>query len=390
MRRKLMIPGPVDIWDDALEVMGRPITPHYGDEWIGLYRETIQLLKTVFQTTNDIHILVSSGSGAMDACIGSLFMTGERVATVCNGPFINRTIEILDGYGIEPVRVESQWGRAADIEAMRRLLDSRADIHGIAVVANDTGVGVRNPVKELAQLAHEHNVPIFVDAISGLGGYSLPVDDWELDAVCASSNKCLEGPPGLGILSLSPRACKRIDTTRQNRNHGWYLNLSVWRDYVEDPAWADWHPYPITLATGLILALRASLKRIVEQETLEGHWARFTWAQQVVRTGLRAVGFRLVADDDAASPSVTSVWKRDDMEVPEFIQFMDHKHGYMVAAGTGSLSRNAFRISHMGKASTKEYLLPFLLGVEDFLRYKGADVSIGQSLVGLSADNSWY
>lgn len=391
-REKLMIPGPVDVWDDTREAMGKPITPHYGDEWIDLYWETTDLIKQVFQTKNDIYMLVSSGSGAIDACLGSMFHTGEKVALVCNGPFANRTIEILDGYGIGVVRVESAWGKAADVDKMRDTLRVQPDIAGVAVVANETGTGVKNPVKELADLAHEHDLPIFVDAVSGMGGYDIPVDEWELDAVATSANKCLESYPGVGLLSVSERAWKLIDAKKENRNHGWYTNLSAWKDdYVNNPVWADWHPYPITLCCNVILALRASLKRIIEEETLEGHFARFAWAQQVVRAGMRNIGCDLVAIEEDASPTVTSIWKRDDMEVKELVAYMGETHGFMMAGATGELAGKVFRISHMGRASTKDYLFPCLLGIEDFLRTaKGIDIRVGASLVGLADNTPWY
>jgi len=382
-RQKLMIPGPVDLWEESLEVMAKPVMPHYGDEWIALYWETIGLLKKVFQTANDVYILPSSGSGAIDACVGSMFCTGEKVAAICNGGFMDRTIRVLGGYGIEVVRVESDWDRAADVDKLRHTLETEPDIAGVAVVANDTITSVRNPVDQLASLAHEFDLPIFVDAISGMGGYDLPMDAWDLDAVCVSSNKCLEGAPGLGILSVSPRAWKLIDAKKGMRHHGWYTNLSVWKEHREDPAWSSWHPYPVTLATGVILSLRASLKRIIEQETLQGHWARYAWAQHVVRTGLRNMGFTMFAPDDVASPTVTTSWKRDDMEVSDFIKFMGREHGFMIAGVFGELDGKVFRIAHMGKASTREYVLPFMIGVEDFVRRKGVNVPIGASLVGL-------
>jgi aspartate aminotransferase-like enzyme len=391
-RKKLMIPGPVDVWDDTLDAMGKPITPHYGDEWIALYWELIGLVKQVFQTQNDIYLLVSSGSGAMDACLGSMFYTGEKVAVVCNGPFANRTIEILNGYGIQVVRVESAWGKAADVDKMRDALRAQPDIAGVAVVANETGTGVKNPVQELAQVAHERDLPIFVDAVSAMGGYSIPVDEWELDAIATSSNKCLESFPGVGLLSVSERAWKLIDAKKHDRHHGWYTNLSAWKDdYVNHPAWGDWHPYPITLCTNVMLALRASLKRIIEEETLAGHFARFAWAQSVVRAGMRQIGCDLVAVEEDASPTVTSIWKRDDMEVSEMIKYMGAEHGFMMAGATGELTGKVFRISHMGRASTKDYLFPCLLGIEDFLRSKkGIDIPVGASLVGLKDYTPWY
>src|SRR5690606_26463487 len=90
---------------------------------------------------------------------------------------------------------------------------------------------VRNPVQALAEVAHERDLPIFVDAISGMGGYNLPVDEWDLDVVCTSSNKALEVPPGLGIISVSPRAWEIIESKKERSHRSWYLNLSTWKTY---------------------------------------------------------------------------------------------------------------------------------------------------------------
>ena len=126
------------------------------------------------------------------------------------------------------------------------------------------------------------------------------------------------------------------------------------------------------------------MKRIVEEETLPGHFARLANARDVMRKSLRNMGFEMVADDAWASPTVTSVYKRDEMTVEEFIQFMDDKHGIMVAGAVRDLAGKVFRVSHMGRASTQEYLIPFLFGVEDFLRHKGIDIPVGASMVGLA------
>lgn len=383
-RRKLMIPGPVDVFDDTLSAMGQPVIPHYGDQWIELYWETIGLIKRLFQTENDVFILTSSGSGALDAGFGSLLYTGEKALIVYNGVFGWRLQEVVEGYGIVPVIVNFPWGEPADPQVIRERLKKDDDIRCVAVVANETSTGVVNPVKELVEVAHEANIPILVDAISAMGGYDLPVDAWDIDICCTVANKCLETPPALGLISVSQRAWEIIQAKAGDRHHGWYLNLSVWRQYVEDPDWGKWHPYPVTMATSNILALRASLKRIVEEETLPGHFARLQKARDVTRKSLRALGFKMVADDAYASPTVTSVYKRDEMTVDEFIQFMDRKHGIMVAGAVRDLAGKVFRISHMGRASTTEYLMPFLFGVEDFLRYKGVDVPVGASMVGFS------
>jgi aspartate aminotransferase-like enzyme len=392
----------VDIFDETLDTLAEQVLPHYGGDWSPIYWATIEMLQQVFQTKNDIAIFTSPGSGAVETSVASLFARGEKVAAVSNGPFANRKIEIMRHFGIEVIEVTSAWGAPVDLDKMRATLRSHSDVAGITVVANETGTGVRNPVQQLAQLAHEHDLPILVDAVSGMGGYHLPVDEWELDLVCTSSNKALEVPPGLGIISVGPRAWDLIEAKKERSYRGWYYNLSTWKAYRDAGQKSSFSsmrnvgaarsalapiPSPTTQATGLIAALHTSLKRIIDGETLQGHWARYAWAQKVTRQGLRNIGFEMLVADEHASFTITTVRKRADMEnEQELREFLAQKHGYFVSGAGGPLAGNVMRIGHMGKASTPDYLFPFLLGIEDYVRsVKEVDIPVGSSLVGLAA-----
>lgn len=387
-KTKLMIPGPVDIWEDTLDALSLPVYPYYGPEWPPIYKETLALLKRVMQTDQDVIILTAPGSAAVEAGLGSLFGPGDKVAVINNGYWAKRIMDILTPYQAQIISIEDEWGCVADVDKLGQAFRQHPDLAGVAVVANETSTGVVNPVQELAQVAHDHEVPIVVDAISALGGYDLPIEAWALDVVCASSNKALELPPGLGIVSVSERAWAVIESKKRDRR-GWYLNLSTWKPFL-----AEGHdvPSPNTMSTSLIVALRASLKRILEVETLGGHWARYAWAQRVTRAGLRNIGFTMLAAESYASPTVTAVLMRDDIEDEKVLRdFMYHQHGFMFSSVGGPLTRRAIRVGHMGKSSSQEYLIPCLLGIEDFVRReKGVALPVGASLVGLTEEETWY
>lgn len=382
-RAKLMIPGPVDVWDETLLALGEPMRPFAGKEWDQLYGETVEMLQQVFQSRNEIVILTAPGSGAVETCLASLFAAGDKVAVVNNGPFSGRAMEILRHFRCEIVEVQDEWGKAASLDKMAATLDAHPDTAGVFVVANETGTGVRNPVPELAKLAHSHDIPICVDAISAVAGYDFPVDDWELDLVCTSSNKALEIPPGLGIVTVSARAWEIIEAKKERAQRGWYHNLSTWRGYRTSAT--NQRTAPTTQPTTLIVALHASLKRILEVETLSGHWARYAWAQRAVRAGLRNLGFEMLVCDADASHTVTTFHKRPDMENEmELRQFLLEEHGYLISSAWGPLAGKVHRVGHMGRASAPDYLIPCLVGIEDFVRrVKGVPVPAGTSLVGL-------
>lgn len=385
---KLFTPGPVDVFDETLEALSRPVPYMMHAEWLALQQETTRFLQRLFQTEEMVFMATSPGSGAIETGVASLFQEGDRVIAIRNGMFAERLIQILNAYRCEVIPVEGPWGQAIDLDKVADTLRQHPDIDGIAVVGNETGTGVRNPIRELAALAHERDAPIFADLVSGMGGYDIPTDEWGLDVVATSSNKALEMAPGIGVISAGKRAWEIVERKMPTAHRGWYYNLHTWREALQRPVF----PFPTTPATTSIAGLHASLKRIHEVETLQGHWDRYAWAQRVVRTGLAAIGFAPVAPDCVASPTVSTVYKHDSMEtIEELRDYLRDEHNTLISTSGGPLAGTVARISHMGKAGTQAYVLPLLLAVEEFLRVKkGVSVPFGASLVGLEAEEKWY
>ncbi len=375
-RLKLMIPGPVDTDEELLSYMATPTMPHYGPAWMEIFNDAIDCLKKVFQTENDLYIMTVPGTGAVDAALGSLLATGEKVLVPNNGFFGERLAHIARGYGLEPVMLDFPLGQPASAEAVRERLAQDEDIQAVAVVHHETSSGVINPLKEIAAAANEYERPIIVDAVSSMGGMSLPVDEWGIDLCVTVGNKCLETPPAVAAISISPRAWDIIES-KPNRHHGWYLDLQTWKWYAIN--WGSWHPYPVTMATSNIITLRASLRRILE-EGLENHFARYARASRWIRDGLQALGFEMFVEDAHASPLTTAVKARPEFPVADMITFLREEHGVMVAGGLDELAGKIFRVGNMGRAASRDYVMAFLLGVEDFLRRRGLETEEGKGL----------
>ncbi len=378
MRYKLFIPGPCEVDEAVLEAMARPTPRHYGPEWMEVYRETVGLLKRVFQTDNDIFLVPGAGSAGMDMAIGSLLAAGKTVIVGQNGFFGERLVEIAASHGLRVVPFEAPLGRPLDPDDLRSTLAREPSARAVAVVHHETSTTVLNPLRELVEATHEAGLPIIVDAIASLGGTPLPVDEWGVDVCVTVANKCLECPPGLAFISVGPRAWEWVDGN--DSQPGWYLNLRTWRRYATD--WADWHPYPVTLPTNNILGLRVSLARILE-EGLEAHFARYRQAAQAVRRGLEALGFEMLVEEPFASPIATAVKVRPELDAGALMGYLAREHGILVSGGLGPLAGKIFRVGHMGKAATRPYLMEFLFAVEEFLRGKGFAVPAGTSMVGM-------
>jgi alanine-glyoxylate transaminase/serine-glyoxylate transaminase/serine-pyruvate transaminase len=367
---RLMIPGPVEAEDEVLAALAEPVLPHYGRRWLEIYRETIERLKQVFGTREDLFLMSGPGMAGLDAALGSLMRTGEKVVVLSNGFFGQRLGVVARGYGLDPRLVEAPLGRPIDPEDVRRVLSAEPDAQALAMVHLETSTGVLNPLQEIAAIAREFDVPIIVDAVSSMGGVPLPVDEWGIDVCVTVSNKCLACPPGIVLISVSQRAWDQIDG-KGGRAHGWYLNLRTWKDYAIN--WASWHPYPTTLPTNNVVALLTSLRRILDQG-LEAYYARHVEAAHTVRAGLERLGFELFMPEAHASPLITTVSGLPGMDIDDLRSYLEREWQLMIAGGLDELKGKIFRVGHMGKAASLEYAEWFLDGVAAYLRLQGHDV----------------
>ena len=362
---KLMIPGPVEVPDDVLAEMSRPVVAHYGAEWVKIYNETEDCLKTVFRTKNDLFLIVGSGSAALDAGVNSILERGEQAILGINGFFGERLREIALSYGVSVIPVEAAWGEPITPEMVEEAVKKNPQAKAVIMVHNETSTGVVNPIEEIGEIAVPHGLVLIVDAVTSAGGMQFDMDGWGVDIAVTASQKCLGAPPGLAVVAVSPKAWKTMEQ-RANPPWGWYLNLLNWRKYRE--MWKDWHPYPVTVATNNIVALRLNLLRILE-DGLDNRIRRHQEAAHMVRDGIRKIGLKLVARDDFASSTVTAVETRPGLPSQQLIDFLKNEYRVQIANGLAKTMNSWFRIGHMGDSATNpEAIALTLRGIEEFYR----------------------
>ena len=212
-------------------------------------------------------------------------------------------------------------------------------------------------------------MPVVLDAVSSLGGVPLPVDEWGIDICVSVINKCLACPAGVAPISISPHAWDQM-TYKGERAHGWYLNLETWKVYAED--WASWHPYPTTLPTNIIYGLLVQLRRIMDGG-LEAYFQRHLDAAERVRAELRRFGFEMFTPEACTSPLLTAVCGLPGMDVEDLRRYLVEEWQIMVSGGLSELRGKLFRVGHIGRAASREYVDRFLAGVHAYLQLQGFD-----------------
>lgn len=375
-RYQLMIPGPVPVEPEILRISSQPPVAHYGSEWTHFYLETIELLKKVVQTKGEVFLLVGSGSAGLDALIGSLLGQHGKALVLSNGAYGEKLYDMACSHTDHVAVSRVPAGQRIEPALLEKVLERNpADV--VLVAHCDTSTGVLNPVKELNTVCSEHGSLLAVDAVSSLGGTPLPMDEWEIAACVTASQKCLGIPPGLAVVAVSPEAWRLIE---RSDVRGWYLNLRIWKEYAE--RWADWHPYPVTVPTGLVEALRKSLELILS-EGLEARFQRHAEVAALLRQGLRNLGMEVLAQEEFASPTVTVVPTSGRLRPDELQRFLKTEYNILIAEGIGDLRGKTFRVGHMGPSAKRECVMKVLSGIEKALQDQDVEVQHGPSWASL-------
>ena len=331
----LMIPGPTNVPPQVLDALGSPSFYHRGAAFKELLEVCTEGLKKVYQTANDVLILTSSGSGAVEAAIVNVLSPGDKVLVIEGGKFGERMKDIAMTFGAEVDVLPVEPGRAADPEVVRRLL---SDHKALLFVQNETSTGVRQDADLLAAAAREVGALSVVDTVSSMGGMSIPVDEWGLDAVAAGSQKAFMLPPGLAFVSMSEKAWEAAASARMPRA---YFDLVAARKSLAKGQ-TPWTPN-----VNMIRALAVSLE-LIFAEGLENVWRRHHALGEACRAAVDALGLRLFADREHASDVVTAVHSPDGLDSKELVSRVRDNHKILISGGQGELAGKIFRIGHMG------------------------------------------
>ncbi len=347
---KLMIPGPVEVDPKVLEALSGPVEPHYGDAWVKKYACVIEMLQQVFNTRYDVFLMVGSGTCAIDACMGSSLMAGEKILIGNNGFFGDRLVAIAQNNGLDVIEVKAEWGETLDPQAIKQALREHADIKAVAVVHSETSTTIINPIEEIGAILKPLETVFIVDAVSSLGGLPFDLENWGVDLCASATQKCLGCVPGLAPVAISPKAWQMIDRPG-SKAHSWYTNLQNWRKYAKE--WGDWHPTPVTMPVNTVNALMVALQQLME-EGIENHMIRFQNFALQLRAGLREAGMLPFTPDEILNPVLTAARPPEGVESCQVVKYLLDTHGIQISGGLGDLKNKIFRVGHMSPVLTSE------------------------------------
>ncbi len=361
-RDLLMIPGPTNVSPAVLAAMSQPTLSHVSAKVAGILKETLTGLSRIFKTTGLILPLAGSGTLGAEIAVANVIEPGERVLAISGGYFGDRLSEVASTLGAKVDVLQVPWGRVADPREVERKLSS-ASYKALLVVHVDTSTGAANPVDKLGAVAKAKDVLFVVDTVCSLGGMDVQVDAWGIDACFTGSQKALAIPPGLTIVSFSPKALKAREE-RKAPIGTYYGDLKRWAPVMQDPT-----KYFATHPVNMIYALQESCRMILS-EGLDARFARHARLAAAFRAAMRSIGLRLLCDEDVSASTLTVVYYPDGVRDGEFRKTMAEKYGIVVAGGLGPLSQKGFRVGHMGNVNQDD-LNATIAAVESSLAEQG-------------------
>jgi len=370
-RNLLMIPGPTNVDPAVLRALSKPTLAHTDPQFVETFKETLENLKNVFITKNEVFAITGSGTLALETSVANIIEPRDNVLNIVTGYFGDYFVKMSKAHGAASKILEVPWGKCVKPHQVKEALKEN-DYKAVTVTHVDTSTGVINPIREIGKVVKENSDAFYiVDTVCSLGGIEVRVDDWHIDACVSGSQKCIGVPPGLALLSVNDRVLNLLDD-RKAPVGLWYGDLKNWLPIMRDPS-----KYFATPAVNMIYALSESLKGILS-EGLEPRFKRHHIIAEAFRAALDALNVRLVAERECAADTLTAAFYPETVEDTAFRGEM-RKHGVVVAATIGPIKGKGFRVGHMGNVSEND-ILSTIGAVEQTLTHLGYKFSLGAAL----------
>ncbi|HLZ80842.1 MAG TPA: alanine--glyoxylate aminotransferase family protein [Ktedonobacteraceae bacterium] len=377
--RLLLGPGPCNVDPRILRIASAPQLGHIDPEFFAILEETAQMLRWMFQTSNEMTLCVSgSGFSGAEAVLSNLLEEGDTIIAGSLGFFSGKIVDISQRAGAHVVNLETELGAPLEAEALEQAFRDHPQAKIFATAIAETSTGLLQPLAELERITHAHGALFVVDAVCGLGGVPMNVDEMKIDACYAGSQKSLGALPGLAPVTLNERAIQVIKN-RKKPVQSYYFDLQSLHDY-----WNGNHAYHHTACSNLVYGVREAV-RIAMEEGLEARWARHQLNGDALKAGVEAMGLKLLTKRGYALSVLTAV------SVPEGVDELAIRKGLLdeysieIGGGFGQLKGRLIRVGLMGYNSCRKNVNTFLAALEHVLPSCGFTPPAGAALAAADA-----
>lgn len=338
MRKPLLfLPGPMQVPDHVRAAGDRPLFNHRSPQMLELLSKLEAGCRPLFGTTGNVVFLASSGTGAMESAIVNLTSPGDEVIVVVGGTFAGRWSDIAKAYGLRVHPVDVDWRKGATFAEVEKALGEHPKAELVFHTWSESSTGVLNDMADIGKLVRSQNKIYVADAVSGLAVSPMNMDDWNIDAVVAGSQKGLMVSPGLGVAAIGPRAWEKNGRSTSPR---FYFDWKKLKGTV-----------PFTPALSLLLELDGSLDYI-QSEGIERIFARRAHVAGRIRDLVRRSGMEVYALKPGNG--ITGVIPPQGFDIGGLRRRLESDFGIQISGGLGKIKDTMFRIGHVGHVTDEE------------------------------------
>jgi alanine-glyoxylate transaminase/serine-glyoxylate transaminase/serine-pyruvate transaminase len=339
-----MIPGPVEFDPEVMRALGAKTASHVAPEFIATFGRALKRLREVCLAPSAQPFVVSgSGTLAMELAVANLVEPGDSALVVNTGYFSDRMATLLTRHGAEVVQVRCAPGEVPDMAAVESAL-AGGRFKVMTVTHVDTSTGVLAPVEALVRAAGRHGVLSVVDGVCATAGETFHQDAWGADVYLTASQKAIGVPPGLALLTVSPKALAAW-RARRTPVRSLYADFAEWLPIME--AYEAGRPsYFATPAVNLVCALDVSLGQIL-REGMEARFARHRQLAEAFRAAWRALGLKMLpVSESVAAHTLSALYYPEGVD-PALVGRV-REQGVVLAGGLHpELKTRYFRVGHM-------------------------------------------
>ena len=366
-KQRLLTPGPTPLLPAALHAMMGSDIHHRTEDFRNLYKRVLANLQEVLGTSNDVLVLVASGTGGLEASVQNFFSPGDEVLVCTAGKFGERWVDLAKAYGLQATVLKAEYGDAVSPEAVERALAQNKNIKGVFVQASETSTGTQHDVKAMGAAVKKTDALFVVDAITGIGTMPLDIDGWGLDVVIGGSQKAFMIPPGLAFVTVSAKAWAKADEAKLPRM---YFDLKRERKNAAngESAWTPNTSLLLALDQALLYIKSIGMDKLVENAQLLAH---------ATREAMKALGLELFSSSPGSS--VTAVRAPKGMDSGVIIKEFRNRFNAIITNGQGSMKGQIFRLAHLGYFDFHD-LFAIVAELEIILAAQGLPVRFGSGV----------
>ncbi len=281
-----------------------------------------------------------SGTFAVEAMITSFVPRSGKLLVLINGAYGQRAKKIAEIAGRAVVVHETREDTPPDLARLEKMLADDQTITHVFAVHCETTSGILNPIAEIGALVARQGRRLLVDSMSAFGALEIDVRRIACDALAASSNKCLEGVPGLGFV-----VCRKA-ALAESKGNATTLVLDL---FEQAENFAKTGQYRFTPPIHVIVALGKAIEEHTAEGGVAGRGGRYRENARILIDGMRTMGFRPLLGEKLQAPIIVTFHMPTDPKF-EFQRFYDElkNRGYVIYPGKLTVA-DSFRIGCIGR-----------------------------------------